>query len=33
MIKNIINILFLLLTSKCQDWWDEVNGHLIDDSN
>ena len=33
MIKNIINILFLLLTSKCQNWWDEVNGHLIDDSN
>ena len=32
MIKNIINILFLSFTAKCQVWWKELKGHHIDDS-
>ena len=30
--KKIKILLFLLLTIKCQIWWDEINGHEIDDS-
>ena len=30
--KKIKILLFLLLSIKCQLWWDEVNGHEIDDS-
>ena len=31
--REIISLLLLIFSIKCEDWYDEVNGHSKDDSD